>query len=182
MIGNFVRFWRAEFREWSRSLLAAIPGEIGCMIRNRLYGFSAERGCRVLRGVTIHFPEKLKLGRNVGIGAYSQFNAAGGIEIGDDTLIAPGCTFWSVNHRYQDTEVPIRFQGYDARKIVVGRDCWIAARVIVLPGVHIGAGSVVAAGAVVNRSCEPGSILAGVPAKLVGKRDGSTKSRNEPVT
>ena len=57
------------------------------------------------------------------------------------------------------------------REIVVGRDCWIAARAIVLPGVHIGDGSVVAAGAVVNRTCEPGSILAGVPAKVIGSRE-----------
>jgi acetyltransferase-like isoleucine patch superfamily enzyme len=59
----------------------------------------------------------------------------------------------------------------DAQEIVVGRDCWIAARAIVLPGVHIGDGSVVAAGAVVNRTCEPGSILAGVPAKVIGSRE-----------
>ena len=98
-----------------------------------------------------------------------------GIDIGDDTLIGPGCTLWSVNHRYRDIGVPIRLQGYDAQGIVVGRDCWIAARAIVLPGVNIGAGSVIGAGALVNRSCEPGSILAGVPAKVVGMRDGTDK-------
>ena len=79
--------------------------------------------------------------------------------------------------------VPIRLQGYDAQEIVVGRDCWIAARAIVLPGVHIGDGSVVAAGAVVNRTCEPGSILAGVPAKVIGMpgwhATGDVRSLNE---
>jgi galactoside O-acetyltransferase len=164
-------FLRAELVEWYRSFLSSIPGETGCKLRNRLYGYDAGRGCRVLKGVTIYFPERLKLGRNVGISPLTQFNAAGGIEIGDDTLIGPGCTLWSVNHRFADSGVPIRLQGYDAQKIVIGRDCWIAARAIVLPGVRIGAGTVVAAGAVVNRSCEPGSILAGVPAKVVGTRD-----------
>src|SRR5205814_5157841 len=119
-------------------------------------------------------PERLELGRNVGISPHSQLNAAGGIEIGDDTLIGPGCTLWSVNHRFQDPDVPIRLQGYDARRIVIGNDCWIAARSIVLPGVRIGSGSVVAAGAVVNRSCEPRSILAGVPARVIGTRDGAS--------
>ena len=171
MIGDSLRALKSECLEWYRSFLAAIPGEIGCKARNGLYGYSAERGCRVLRGVTIYHPERLKLGRNVGISPLSQFNAAGGIEIGDDTLIGPGCTLWSVNHRFQDGSVPIRLQGYDAQRIVVGRDCWIAARAIILPGVHIGDGSVVAAGAVVNRTCEPGSILAGVPAKVIGRRE-----------
>ena len=179
MVGDFLRFLKSECLEWHRSFLAAIPGEIGCKVRNGLYGYHAERGCRVLRGVTIYFPERLKLGRNVGISPYSQFNAAGGIEIGDGTLIGPGCTFWSVNHRFQDVSVPIRLQGYDAQEIVVGRNCWIAARAIVLPGVHIGDGSVVAAGAVVNRTCEPGSILAGVPAKVIGSRHGIDDANRE---
>jgi len=181
MIGGFFSALRFECLEWYRAFLAAIPGEAGCKVRNGLYGYSAQRGCRVLRGVTIYFPERLKLGRNVGISPQTQFNAAGGIEIGDDTLIGPGCTFWSVNHRFQDGRVPIRLQGYDAQPIVVGRDCWIAARAIVLPGVHIGDGSIVAAGAVVNRTCEPGSILAGVPAKVIGRRDASGEMPREAV-
>ena len=180
MIGDLLRFLKTESLEWHRSLLSAVPGELGCKIRNRLYGYQSERGCRVLKGVTIYFPNKLKLGRNVGISTHSQLNAAGGIEIGDDTLIGPGCTLWSVNHRFRDIDVPIRLQGDDAQGIVVGSDCWIAARAIILPGVNIGAGSVIAAGALVNRSCEPRSILAGVPAKVVGMRDGTGKAENEP--
>ena len=77
--------------------------------------------------------------------------------------------------------MPIQWQGYDAEPIVVGRDCWIAARAIVLPGVRIGDGSVIAAGAVVNRTCEPGSILAGVPAKVIGRREGPREAQREAV-
>jgi hypothetical protein len=61
MVGDFLRFLKSECLEWHRSFLAAIPGEIGCKVRNGLYGYHAERGCRVLRGVTIYFPERLKL-------------------------------------------------------------------------------------------------------------------------
>ena len=181
MIGHYLRAARSESLEWFRAFLGAVPGEIGCGLRNSLYGYRAKRGCRVLRNVTIYFPERLTLGRNVGISPQTQFNAAGGIDIGDDTLIGPGCTLWSVNHRYQDISVPIQWQGYDAEPIVVGRDCWIAARAIVLPGVRIGDGSVIAAGAVVNRTCEPGSILAGVPAKVIGRREGLLEARREAV-
>ena len=54
--------------------------------------------------------------------------------------------------------------------VVIGDGCWIGANVTILKGVTIGEGSVVAAGAVVTKSCEPYSILAGVPAKVLRKR------------
>jgi acetyltransferase-like isoleucine patch superfamily enzyme len=170
MVNSLMRsVWR-EGLEWYRSILEAIPGETGCKIRNALYGYRAQSGCRVLRGVIIYSPAKLVLGRNVGISPHTQLNAAGGIEIGDDTLIGPGCMIWSVNHRFEDLDAAIRCQGYEPAKITIERDCWIAAGSVVLPGVRIGAGSVVAAGSVVTHSCEPGSIVAGVPAQLVRKR------------
>lgn len=170
MTRNLPRTLKAEWLDWYRSFLSAVPGELGCRARNRFYGFQAQPGCRVLRGVVVYFPDRLVLGRNVGISCYTQLNAAGGIEIGDGSLVGPGCTIWSVNHRFQDPQVPILSQGYDSQKIVIGPDCWIAANAVVLAGVHLGAGSVVAAGAVVTHSCEAGSILAGVPARTVGMR------------
>ena len=173
MLRRIARAMRSELLDWLRALLASIPGAIGCKVRNLLYGFRAQPGCRVLRDVIIYFPEKLVLGRDVGISSHTQLNAAGGIEIGDDTLIGPGCAIWSVNHRFGNLSAPVRLQGYNAQPITIGRDCWLGAHVTVLPGVQIGASSIVAAGAVVTRSCEPGSILAGVPARQVGTRAGT---------
>jgi maltose O-acetyltransferase len=172
VIRALARSLSSECIEWHRAILGAVPGEIGCKLRNAFYGYHAGPGCRVLRGVIINFPDRLVLGRNVGISPYSQLNAAGGIEIGDDTLVGPACMIWSVNHRFRDVGAPIRMQGYDPQPIVIERDCWIAGNVVILPGLRIGAGSVVAAGAVVTRSCEPHSVLAGVPAKRVGSRVG----------
>lgn len=140
------------------------------MLRNGLYGFQSEGGCRVLSGVVIYHPQHLHLGRNVAITRYTQINAAGEVSVGDGTLIGPGCAIWSANHRYEDPEVPIRFQGYEYKPVVIGSDCWLATGVVVLPGVSLGDGSVVAAGAVVTTSFAPGSIIAGVPAKLIGNR------------
>lgn len=54
--------------------------------------------------------------------------------------------------------------------VVIEDDCWIGANVTILKGVTIGRGSVIAAGAVVTKSCEPYSIIGGVPAKLIRKR------------
>jgi hypothetical protein len=105
-----------------------------------------------------------------GISSQTQFNAAEAYKSGTDTLIGPGCTFWSVNHRFQDVGVPIRLQGYETKEIIVEVTAGSPAARSCCPVSAIGAGSVVAAGAVVNRSCEAGSILAGVPAKVIGSR------------
>jgi acetyltransferase-like isoleucine patch superfamily enzyme len=112
MLRRIARTVRSELLDWLRALLASIPGEIGCKLRNLFYGFRAQRGCRVLRDVIVYFPEKLVLGRDVGISSHTQLNAAGGIEIGDDTLIGPGCAIWSVNHRFRNLDTPVRLQGY----------------------------------------------------------------------
>jgi maltose O-acetyltransferase len=62
-------------------------------------------------------------------------------------------------------------QGFkDKEPVIIEDDVWIGARVIILPGVKIGKGSIVGAGAVVTKDVEPYSIVAGVPAKLIRKR------------
>lgn len=95
---------------------------------------------------------------------------AGGVRIDDDCRLATGVVLIAFNHRFDDPGVPIRTQGITKVGIHVCEDVWIGARAIVLDGVTIGRGSVVAAGAVVTRDVEPFSIVAGVPARLVGKR------------
>jgi len=167
---------REESDEWRRAFLGAIPGQLGCRLRNAFYGFHAKPGCRVLRHVIIYFPERLKLGNNVGISSYTQLNAAGGVEIGDDTLIGPGCMIWSVNHRFASLDSPIRCQGYEQAAVMIERNCWIAGHVVILPGVRIGEGSIVAAGSVVTGSCEPRSVLVGAPARVVRTRADSASN------
>jgi maltose O-acetyltransferase len=160
----------SELITWFRAFLEAVPGEIGCFLRRHLYGFVAGRYTRVLSHVTIYYPENLKLGRNVGIAAYSQINAIAGIEIGDNVLVGPGALIWSQNHRFSSADVPITSQDYDRVKVTIEEDCWIAGGAIVLPGVRLARGTVVAAGSVVTRSTEPFSIVAGVPARAIGSR------------
>jgi acetyltransferase-like isoleucine patch superfamily enzyme len=161
---------RREAAEWGRALLRSVPGEIGCALRRRLYGFRAGEASRVLSDVVIYYPENLTIGRRAGISCHCQFNAGGGIEIGDDVLIGPGALIWSQNHRYSDHGVPINSQGYDRSAVRIEDDVWIGAGSIILPGVCLGRGTVVAAGSVVTESTVPYTIVAGAPARVLKRR------------
>jgi maltose O-acetyltransferase len=102
-----------------------------------------------------------------------------GCEIGDDALIAPWCYVVTRNHRFDDLEIPISAQGYgEERPPRIGRDVWIGARVMLLPGISVGDGAIVAAGAVVTRDVPPRAIVAGVPARVLRYRGGRPSGEN----
>lgn len=112
----------------------------------------------------------IKIGSNCTINAYCMIQGNGGVEIGDNSLIASHVCMYSANHKFSDPARPIRAQGETRKGIRVGRDVWIGGGAIILDGVTIGDGAVIAAGAVVNRDISPGTIVAGVPGRLVGDR------------
>lgn len=110
------------------------------------------------------------VGEHVGIGIRSIIRGSGGVEIGKNSLLADQVELISANHIYKDLHVPIRLQGGELKKIVIGEDVWLGAHVIVLAGVTIGKGSVVGAGAVVTKDIPSYSIAIGVPARVIDKR------------
>lgn len=117
-----------------------------------------------------HLGKGLTLGNNVGIGSNSFLGCAGGIEIGDDTIIGNYVSFHSENHNYDKKDIPIRLQGVNHKGIIIGKDCWIGAKVTILDGTILGDGCIVAAGAVLNKEYQINSILGGIPAKVIKSR------------
>ncbi len=114
------------------------------------------------RGVTVH--------DGVSINRFTFLDGNGGLEIGRDTLIAPGVQILSGNHQFADRNIPIRFQGTAYGPVSIGEDCWLGANVVVLPGISIGRGAVVAAGAVVTHDIPAYAIAMGIPARVTGTR------------
>ncbi|WP_373473243.1 acyltransferase [Sphingorhabdus lacus] len=112
----------------------------------------------------------IEIGSNVGIGGQSYISCPSSIRIGDNCITGQYLSIHAQNHVFQDDSMPIRLQGTTAKGVVIGSDCWIGAKVTILDGVHIGDGSIIAAGAVVSQSFPARSIIGGVPAKLIGKR------------
>ena len=92
-----------------------------------------------------------------------RFQDAGGITIGEGSLIGHGCTLTTLNHAVD----PERRADMLPAPVVIGRRVWLGASVTVVPGVRIGDGAIVGAGAVVTRDVPPDTIVAGVPAKVI---------------
>jgi len=118
---------------------------------------------RLRMPVVIYAPEQLELGDRVDIGEFTHIRAKGGVRIGSGVLIAANVTITSRGHR---VELPRWGVTADA-PVAIEDDVWIGAGAIVLPGVTIGRGSVVAAGAVVAADVPPFTVVGGVPAKTI---------------
>jgi acetyltransferase-like isoleucine patch superfamily enzyme len=121
--------------------------------------------------IYVNEPKNIKLGSNIFIGRDVFLNAYDTIEIGDHAVIAAGCKLITGNHGYSEIGVPIGLQPIKLSPITLGKDIWLGYNVIILPGVELGDGCIVAAGAVVTKSFEEYSILGGVPAKLIARRN-----------
>ncbi|MEW2461733.1 acyltransferase [Microbacterium sp. K41] len=111
--------------------------------------------------------EGLRLGSRISIHPKCYLDATGGISIGDDVSIAHHTTILSTTHTWSEEGLAIRDQPLVAAPTRIARDVWIGAGARIMAGVTIGERSIVAAGAVVTRDVAAGSIVAGVPARVI---------------
>jgi len=115
------------------------------------------------------FSSKVSLGDYSGIGINA--NISGTCTIGSYVMMGPNVTVITRNHKHSDLDQPMMFQGFEEEKpVVIGDDVWIGERVLILPGVHIGNGCIIAAGAVVTHDVPDYAVVAGVPAKIIKSR------------
>lgn len=139
---------------------------------------------------SIRRPENIRLGDHVSFihGAFVNPGATW-IEIGSHTHFAPYCilygpltigsrvavaahvVFASIGHGHDRIDQPMVDQPVTRQEIVIEDDVWIGANAVILGGVRVGAHSIVGAGAVVTRDVEPYSVVGGVPARLIRRRE-----------
>lgn len=114
----------------------------------------------------------LSIGNNAHVGDGTKIWAGkslGKINIGDNFLAGPGVFVTAANYDFRKGS-PVRDQRKNEKPVLIGNDVWIGANAIVLPGISIGSGAIIAAGAVVTKDVLPNRVVAGSPAKAVGER------------
>ena len=149
-------------------------------------------GCVFESGVLVFHPENILLGRNIyvghqtilkgyfknqmrigdetWIGQQCFFHSAGGITIGARVGIGPGVKILTSTHAEAGREMPILFSPIEMAAVVIEDDADIGVGAIILPGVTIGRGAQIGAGAVVTSDVPAYAVAAGVPAKVLRDR------------
>jgi maltose O-acetyltransferase len=148
------------------------PGTIGARL-NRLLVSHIFRKCG--EGVNIRPRVYFGSGRNISIGNYSMMGqdsiigSTAKVVIGDDVMMGPEAFIYTSNHG-MEAGTPMRLQPLKSAPVRIGNDVWIGARCIILPGVTVADGAVLAAGAVVTSDVPANAIVGGVPAKVLKYR------------
>jgi len=126
----------------------------------------------------IHPTASLRCGENIYLGKNSHINhncciwasPNSKIILGDNLLMGPGTKIFSSNHGNM-VGVPMNIQPFVEKDIIIGNDVWLGANSIILAGVRIGDGTIIAAGSVVTNDIPPYTIAGGIPAKPIKKRE-----------
>ena len=128
-------------------------------------GMTVGRGTAIYHGCEVRAPKAVRIGSWTSIGDHAILDGRGGLTIGDSVNFSTGVWVWTAEHAVNDSPL-----GYSAAPVVIEDYAWISCRAVILPGVTVGRGAVVAAGAVVTKSVAPYDIVGGVPAKRIGRR------------
>ncbi|MGQ0798266.1 MAG: acyltransferase [Methanobacteriota archaeon] len=112
----------------------------------------------------------MSIGSNVWIGQDSFLHAAGGIMIKDNVGIGPKVSVLTSTHEDQGMQTPLLFSDLAFAPVTIEEDCDIGIAATILPGVTVGRGCQVGAGAVVTKDLPPYAVAAGVPAKVIRSR------------
>lgn len=155
-------------------LVKYLPSPFGDPLRWMVtHAFGMRGGWGWIReGVTIQFPWRVVTGKGWSMNEGVQLIPGGIIRIGDNARIAPRVTIAATNHVFDNPEIPIKHQGFMNQEVIIGEDTWIGAHAVILPGVEVGKGAIVAAGSIVTKDVPTLTIVGGVPARPIGKRGG----------
>jgi len=176
LVGRGVKIYYAHNLSVGKNFIAEDFCEINCLAAKKIIiGDRVTIGkFAIIRPSNIYggpIGEGLRIGNNSNIGPYSYIGCSGYVEIGNNVMMSPRVSIYAENHNTDSTSLPMKEQGVTRSFVKIEDDCWIATNSVILAGVTIGHGSVVAAGSVVTKDVPPGSIVAGVPAKVIQKRN-----------
>lgn len=131
----------------------------------RKKGATIAKNVSIWRGVEIRNPQGLVIGEGCAIGPGVTLDARKGLILGKNVTVAKDAIIWTLHHDMNSSD----FHTVGAETIIEDYS-WICSRSILLPGVHVGRGAVIASGAVLSKNADESSVMGGVPAKKIGER------------
>lgn len=147
-------------------LLGHMPGRrLRTALARRLLGLRIDHGAVLYQWRDLRCPQGIEIGPGTVIGHWATLDGRRGLKIGRNVNLSSEAALWTLQHDPDDREFGVR-----GGPIVVEDHAWISFRATILPGVKIGRGAVVAAGAVVTSDVEDYAIVGGIPAKQIGTR------------
>jgi galactoside O-acetyltransferase len=173
---GLLRLLGTELDSWIGGLISLLPyGVVGNWLRRQYWSVKLGGGLRdvdIFPGVQLIASKNIRLGLGVSINRNVIIDASHGeINIGDNVAIGPNTVLRAADHVFSNPNELIKNQGHKGGYIRIEEDSWLGTGVVVLRNVTVGKGSVIGAGAVVTRDVPPFSIAAGVPARVIGKRE-----------
>lgn len=159
--------WRSGTDQAAARLVGRLPSHtLRLAAYRRVLGMSIGRATTIYRAPVVLRASGVRIGRTTIIGRDTVLDGRGGLTIGDNVNLSPGAWVWTMQHDKDSPDF-----APDAAPVVIEDRAWLSSRTTVLPGVTIGEGAVVAAGAVVTDDVAPYSVVAGTPARKIGVRN-----------
>lgn len=143
-------------------------GRLRSFLCKRLFDYCG-KGVNVEHGAFFGGGRGIRIGNNSAIGLNARIS--GPLAIGDDVMMGPNVSIYTQNHETENIHKPMRLQTAPKKKVVIGSDCWIGANAVILPGVTVGKGVIIGAGAVVSRDVPDYAVVGGVPARVIKYRE-----------
>jgi maltose O-acetyltransferase len=132
------------------------------------------RNVNIENGAFFSSGREIEIGDNSGLG--QDCRVTGPLIIGNDVMMGPDVMIFTQNHGFDRLDIPMSKQTGEKRAVVIKDDVWIAARVIILPGITVNRGAILAAGAVVTKDVPEYAIVGGNPAKVLKFRNEEAKN------
>ena len=147
-------------------LLSHVPSHtLRNFILKFVFRLKLSKNAIIYSGFQIRNPKMVAIGKGTVVGYNCELDGRMGLTIGENVNISSDVKFYTLQHDYNS----IDFAAVGA-PVIIEDYVWVSVRAIVLPGVTIGKGAVIAAGAIVTKNVEPYAIMGGVPAKRIGTR------------
>lgn len=150
----------------TNSIMCWLPSSRLRVLYLKCMGMKIKGKAVIFEGFHVRNPKGITLEGGANIGPKVLLDGRCGLTIGKSAVIAYESIIWTLNHDYNDIHFAAK-----GGPVNIGEYAWVCSRSIILPGINIGMGAVVASNAVVTKDVPDFAIVAGVPAKIIGYRE-----------